>query len=51
MMSKKKQVAASMLKELGKKMAAGAYNSASIHYCYQPEEPKGLEKFVKANKR
>lgn len=44
---KKQTVLDKVVKRAGEKAAASASNKASVFYCYQPKEPKGLEKFNK----
>lgn len=39
-----------LLKYIGKKGAINIYNSASLHYTYQPQEPEKLSEFVKRDK-
>ena len=34
-------------KKAGAKAAVSTANKASVFYCYQPKEPKGLDKFNK----
>lgn len=44
----KKQTALDkVIKRAGEKAALSVANKASVLYCYQPKEPKGLEKFNK----
>lgn len=42
---KKQTVFDRVMKKAGEKAASSAANKASMFYCYQPKEPKGLEKF------
>lgn len=41
----KRQILAKIVKASGEKAAVMAGNKTSIALCYQPKEPKGLEKF------
>lgn len=36
-----------LVKKAGEKAISSASNKASLLYCYQPKQPKGLEKFSK----
>lgn len=36
-----------MVKKAGEKAISNASSKASLLYCYQPKQPKGLEKFSK----
>ncbi len=36
-----------MVKKAGAKAAVSTANKTSVFYCYQPKEPKGLDKFNK----
>ena len=42
---KKQNLFGEMVKKAGAKAAVSTANKASVFYCYQPKEPKGLEKF------
>ena len=41
----KKQILAKIVKVSGEKAAVAAGDRTSFALCYQPKEPKGLEKF------
>ncbi len=40
-----------LLEYIGRKGAVNVYNSASLHYTYQPEEPVMLSEFVEKKKK
>ena len=44
---KKQNVLGKIVKEMGAKAAIKAGDRASIALCYQPKDPKGLDKFNK----
>ncbi|MGN0291135.1 MAG: cyclic lactone autoinducer peptide [Lachnospiraceae bacterium] len=44
---KRQTVLDKMIKKAGEKTAMSVADKASVFYCYQPKEPKGLEKFNK----
>ena len=44
---KKQNLFGEMVKKAGAKAAVSTANKASVFYCYQPKEPKGLDKFIK----
>ena len=43
----KKQNLFGEMEKAGAKAAVSTANKASVFYCYQPKEPKGLDKFNK----
>ncbi len=46
-MMKKQTIFDKVVKRAGEKAAVSAASKASAFYCYQPKEPKGVEKFQK----
>lgn len=44
---KKQNILDKMVKKAGEKTAMSVANKASVFYCHQPKEPKGLDKFNK----